>query len=209
MCTLIYATTQAVFSLLKIHTALTVLVHGCRNLCIICKLGYWLVHFHGQTSPREVACRKISRWSVDQEPTTDSGTVTSFTKQEGLNKLSLVALSFNKLLFCRQWIFIGFVVYQGRAGWRSGVNCVLSVCRVLGSMPSSTIANTQSSPKGYMLKVWSPGVEWCGWVAMGGVFSFLAFQLAIQSWLHQVLPVWCIVIILSNLILVGNIQNQS
>lgn len=219
MCTLIYATTQAVFSLLKIHTDLTVLVHGCRNLSMICKRGYWLVHFHGQTSPREAACRRIARWSVDQEPTTDSGTVTSFTKQEGLTKLSLVALSFNKLLFFRQWIYIdiGFAVYQGRAGWRSGVSCVLSVYRVLGSMPSSTITNTKSSPKGYMLKVWSPGVEWCGWVAMGGamgkwsllVFSYLAFQLVVQSWLHQVLPVWCIAIILSNLILVGNIQNQS
>lgn len=154
MCTLIYATTQAVFSLLKIHRDLTVLVHGCKNLCIICKLGYWLIHFHGQTSPREAACRRISRWSVDQEPTTDSGSVTSFTKQEGLNKLSLVALSFNKLFF-RQWIYIdiGFAVYQGWAGWRSGVNCVLSVYRVLGSMPSSTITNTKSSPKGYMLKV--------------------------------------------------------
>lgn len=104
------------FLLLKIHTALTVLVHGCRNLGIICKLGYWLVHFHGQTSPREAACRGISRWSVDQELGTVSRAVTSFTKQEGLGKLSLVALSFDKLLFCRQWIYIGFAVYQGQAG---------------------------------------------------------------------------------------------
>lgn len=116
MCTLIYATTQAVFSPLKICTDLTVLVHGYRNLCIVCKLGYWLVHFYGQTSPREAACRRISRWSAHQELTTDSEAVTSFTKQEGLDKLSLVALSFDKLLFCRQWIYIGFAVYQGWAG---------------------------------------------------------------------------------------------